>query len=133
MEAMWDAEVTRTGMFGVISAAWKSADESTRAKYQQQAEEERERESAERGEEGESEGKKSGRKRRESEGETNAKRRRTFRELTGSMLFCQEHREEAAEKSREGRGVESRPRGEGGQKDASWIVEGARCGEKDRV
>ena len=101
--------MTRAGMFAVISEAWKNADEATKARYKEQAEErklaEHETESEETHEEAKEATKRTRASRTQKEGEDEtpaAKRKRgTFRELTGSALFAQEHRQEAAEKSRE--------------------------------
>ena len=101
----WDAEVTRSGMFAVVSEAWKNADEATKARYKEQAEErklaERETESEEATEEA-TKRTRASRTPKEGEDETPAAKRKrgAFRELTGSALFAQEHRQEAVEKSR---------------------------------
>ena len=99
--------MTRSGMFAVVSEAWKNADEATKARYKEQAEERKLAERETESEETHEEAKRTRASRTQKEGEDEtpaAKRKRgTFRELTGSALFAQEHRQEAVEKSR-GRG-----------------------------
>ena len=94
-------------MFAVVSEAWKNADEATKARYKEQAEERKLAERETESEETHEEAKRTRASRTQKEGEDEtpaAKRKRgTFRELTGSALFAQEHRQEAVEKSR-GRG-----------------------------